>query len=57
MSCGAPILLDAQGEADGLMLGKSRNIVGFIPGRAESTRFPGKPLADILGKPMIVRVS
>jgi 3-deoxy-manno-octulosonate cytidylyltransferase (CMP-KDO synthetase) len=38
------------------MLGKSWNIVGFIPGRAESTRFPGKPLADILGKPMIVRV-
>jgi 3-deoxy-manno-octulosonate cytidylyltransferase (CMP-KDO synthetase) len=38
------------------MADKSRNIVGFIPGRAESTRFPGKPLADILGKPMIVRV-
>ena len=35
---------------------KATNIVGFIPGRAESTRFPGKPLADILGKPMIVRV-
>lgn len=31
-------------------------IVGFIPARAESSRFPGKPLADILGKPMIVRV-
>ncbi|HMK33978.1 MAG TPA: 3-deoxy-manno-octulosonate cytidylyltransferase [Desulfomonilaceae bacterium] len=31
-------------------------IVVFIPARAESTRFPGKPLADILGKPMIVRV-
>ncbi|MEW6347949.1 MAG: 3-deoxy-manno-octulosonate cytidylyltransferase [Thermodesulfobacteriota bacterium] len=31
-------------------------IVGFIPARAESNRFPGKPLADILGKPMIVRV-
>ncbi len=30
--------------------------VGFIPARAESSRFPGKPLADILGKPMIVRV-
>jgi 3-deoxy-manno-octulosonate cytidylyltransferase (CMP-KDO synthetase) len=38
------------------MADKSRNIVGFIPGRAESTRFPGKPLVDILGKPMIVRV-
>jgi 3-deoxy-manno-octulosonate cytidylyltransferase (CMP-KDO synthetase) len=31
-------------------------VVGFIPARAESTRFHGKPLADILGKPMIVRV-
>ncbi|MBI5571981.1 MAG: 3-deoxy-manno-octulosonate cytidylyltransferase [Desulfomonile tiedjei] len=31
-------------------------IVGFIPARAESTRFPGKPLADIHGKPMIMRV-
>ncbi|MGA8830081.1 MAG: 3-deoxy-manno-octulosonate cytidylyltransferase, partial [Desulfomonilaceae bacterium] len=31
-------------------------IVGVIPARAESSRFPGKPLADILGKPMIVRV-
>ncbi len=31
-------------------------IVGFIPARAQSNRFPGKPLADILGKPMIVRV-
>jgi len=30
--------------------------VGFIPARAESTRFPGKPLADICGKPMIMRV-
>ncbi len=31
-------------------------IIGFIPARAESTRFPGKPLADILGRPMIMRV-
>ncbi len=31
-------------------------IVGFIPARAESSRFPGKPLADILGKPMVIRV-
>lgn len=35
--------------------GKNR-IVGFIPARAQSTRFPGKPLADISGKPMIMRV-
>jgi len=28
-------------------------IIGVIPARYESTRFPGKPLADISGKPMI----
>lgn len=28
-------------------------IVGVIPARFASTRFPGKPLADICGKPMI----
>ncbi|MGB6067383.1 MAG: 3-deoxy-manno-octulosonate cytidylyltransferase [Desulfomonilaceae bacterium] len=34
----------------------SCKIVGFIPARAQSTRFPGKPLVDIHGKPMIMRV-
>lgn len=29
------------------------HIVGIIPARYKSTRFPGKPLADICGKPMI----
>ena len=29
---------------------------GIIPARYESSRFPGKPLVDILGKPMFVRV-
>lgn len=29
------------------------NIVAVIPARYKSTRFPGKPLADICGKPMI----
>jgi len=29
------------------------NIIAFIPSRYESTRFPGKPLAPIAGKPMI----
>jgi len=29
----------------------------LIPARYASTRFPGKPLADIAGKPMIVRVA
>lgn len=28
-------------------------VVGIIPARYESSRFPGKPLADICGKPMI----
>lgn len=28
-------------------------IIGIIPARYESSRFPGKPLADICGKPMI----
>lgn len=31
-------------------------ILGLIPARYASTRFPGKPLVDILGKPMIQRV-
>jgi len=30
--------------------------LGIIPARFASTRFPGKPLADIWGKPMIQRV-
>ena len=32
------------------------NIIGIIPARFASTRFPGKPLADIKGKSMIQRV-
>lgn len=32
------------------------NILCVIPARYASTRFPGKPLADICGKPMIRRV-
>lgn len=31
-------------------------ILGIIPARYASTRFPGKPLADVKGKPMIQRV-
>ena len=34
----------------------TRKILGVIPARYSSTRFPGKPLADICGKPMIQRV-
>ena len=29
------------------------NIIGIIPARFKSTRFEGKPLAYICGKPMI----
>ena len=32
------------------------NFIGIIPARYASTRFPGKPLADMMGKPMIQRV-
>src|SRR5690606_4891948 len=32
------------------------NILGIIPARFASSRFPGKPLADISGKSMIQRV-
>ena len=28
-------------------------VIGVIPARYASTRFPGKPLIDILGHPMI----
>ena len=31
-------------------------ILGIIPARYSSTRFPGKPLADIYGRPMIQHV-
>lgn len=33
-----------------------KKCIGIIPARYASTRFPGKPLADIGGKPMIQRV-
>jgi 3-deoxy-manno-octulosonate cytidylyltransferase (CMP-KDO synthetase) len=32
------------------------SIIGIIPARYASTRFPGKPLADIVGKSMLQRV-
>ncbi|QDZ19503.1 3-deoxy-manno-octulosonate cytidylyltransferase [Chloropicon primus] len=34
---------------------KRTKVIGVIPARYASTRFPGKPLTPILGKPMIVR--
>ena len=32
---------------------KTVKIIGIIPSRYKSSRFEGKPLADILGKPMV----
>jgi 3-deoxy-manno-octulosonate cytidylyltransferase (CMP-KDO synthetase) len=32
------------------------NIICIIPARYASTRLPGKPLADVAGKPLVVRV-
>ena len=37
-------------------LPSSQKTVAIIPARYSSTRFPGKPLADIAGKPMIQHV-
>jgi 3-deoxy-manno-octulosonate cytidylyltransferase (CMP-KDO synthetase) len=34
-----------------------REVLGIIPARFKSTRFPGKPLVNILGKPLIIHVS
>ena len=34
-----------------------KKVVVVIPSRYKSSRFPGKPLVDILGKPMVVRVA
>lgn len=34
----------------------ARRIVGVIPARYASQRLPGKPLADLAGKPMVQRV-
>ena len=31
-------------------------IIGIIPCRNNSSRFPGKPLLDLGGKPMVQRV-
>ena len=38
-------------------MNKKPKIALIIPARYKSSRFPGKPLVDILGKPMIIRVS
>ena len=35
---------------------RKMNVLGVIPSRMSATRFPGKPLALIAGKPMIQRV-
>jgi 3-deoxy-manno-octulosonate cytidylyltransferase (CMP-KDO synthetase) len=35
----------------------SASFIAVIPARLASTRLPNKPLADIAGKPMVVRVA
>lgn len=35
----------------------NKRVAVVIPSRYKSSRFPGKPLVDILGKPMVVRVA
>ena len=34
-----------------------KRVIGVIPARYKSTRFPGKPLTKLLGKPMIIWVA
>tara|TARA_B100000287_G_scaffold405595_1_gene429297 strand:- start:2636 stop:4690 length:2055 start_codon:yes stop_codon:yes gene_type:complete len=36
---------------------KSRSVCVVIPARYKSTRFPGKPIVDIAGVPMVIRVA
>jgi 3-deoxy-manno-octulosonate cytidylyltransferase (CMP-KDO synthetase) len=43
-------------SGSGLVNNKAVRIVGIIPARYASTRFPGKPLHPIAGKPLIQRV-
>jgi 3-deoxy-manno-octulosonate cytidylyltransferase (CMP-KDO synthetase) len=38
-------------------MGQPLDFVALIPARMSSTRLPGKPLADIAGEPMVVRVA
>ena len=35
----------------------TKKIIGVIPARYKSSRFPGKPLAKLLGKPMVLWVA
>ena len=39
------------------MTATSTSFIAVIPARLASTRLPNKPLADIAGKPMVVRVA
>jgi 3-deoxy-manno-octulosonate cytidylyltransferase (CMP-KDO synthetase) len=43
-------------EVGAFQLGMLNNIIGVIPARYASTRFPGKPLARIAGKPLLQHV-
>jgi 3-deoxy-manno-octulosonate cytidylyltransferase (CMP-KDO synthetase) len=43
--------------AIGAAIGVTTTFTVIVPARHASTRLPGKPLADIAGKPMVVRVA
>jgi 3-deoxy-manno-octulosonate cytidylyltransferase (CMP-KDO synthetase) len=49
-------LLDSLSQALVSVPAEIKTILGIIPARYASTRFPGKPLALIAGKPLIQRV-
>ena len=34
-----------------------KEVLGIIPARYKSSRFPGKPLVNILGKPLVIHVA
>ena len=61
---GIPVMLEdeaRQAHARGVRRARSAALAPMftvlIPARYASTRLPGKPLADIAGKPMVVRVA
>lgn len=55
LAAGAALAIAAGAQAYyGRRSGKYRSrVIGIIPARFSSTRFQGKPLVHILGKPMI----
>jgi 3-deoxy-manno-octulosonate cytidylyltransferase (CMP-KDO synthetase) len=48
-----PLQLETIDNVSTKIMSKSIKTLGVIPARYASSRFPGKPLADIFGKPMV----